>query len=246
MNKYRFFPVTFAALTLFFVGSAGAIQIERPVIDALKMPVISVKATSHKMRSAGFLKAALEKKGVTVNAARREGQVYLFLVDSAGTSAIVAIDGYSSEIIGINILTYAAGVAERAANSAGKHFVDFTYEFGYIVEQSVYESYTEVTTEEYSSTEEYSEVSYEESEEVTYEDVTYEDSATEDVADLDQGDDGDQAGDAEADVQDDASEPEEATASDDGGDDNATDDSGGDDGAADDSGGDDSGGDDEG
>lgn len=238
MKKFLIISTSTLALFLSAAGGASAIQIAQPSAD-MGLPIVNVKATKHKMRSAGFLKAALEKKGVTVTSIHREGQVYLFLVDSAGTTAIVAVDGYSAEIIGVNVLTYAAGVTERPVNSAGVHFVDFTYEFGYIVEESVYLSYTEITSEEYSSTEEYTEVSYEESEEVSYEDVTYDENTTEeDVADLDQGTPEDEAGDAEADIQDNADEPEDAGTSDDGGGDAGTDDSGGgDDGG--DSGGDD-------
>ncbi len=238
MKKLLIISTSILALSLSAASGASAIQMTKPSAG-VDLPVVSVKATTHKMRSAGFLKAALEKKGVTVTSIHREGQVYLFLVDSAGTTAIVAVDGYSSEIIGVNVLTYAAGIVERPVNSAGVHFVDFSYKFGYIVEESVYLSYTEITSEEYSSTEEYTEVSYEESEEVSYEDVTYDENTTEeDVADLDQGTPGDEAGDTEADIQDNADEPEDAGTSDNGGDDSGTDDSGGgDDGG--DSGGDD-------
>jgi hypothetical protein len=160
----------------------------------------------------------LEKKGVTVESVRREGQVYLFLITVDGTKAIVAIDGYSSEIIGLNVLVYGPGVTERAVNSASVHFVDFTYEFGYVVEETTFESYTEITTEEISSTEEYTEVSYEESEEVSYEEISYDEAAAsdeEEVADLDQGEAGDEAGDTEADIQDNADEPADEGSSDD-------------------------------
>ncbi len=230
MKKYLVLAASIASLSLGTMSGVSAIQITKPSAD-MGLPIVSVKATKHKMRSAGFLKTALEKKGVTVTSVHRQGQVYLFLVDSAGTTAIVAVDGYSSEIIGVNVLSYAVGVTERPVNSAGIRFVDFTYEFGYIVEESVYLSYTEITSEEYSSTEEYTEVSYEESEEVSYEDVTYDENTTEeDVADLDQGTADDEAGDTEADVQDNADEPEDAGSSDDGGGDATTEDSGGDDG----------------
>jgi hypothetical protein len=229
MKKSLTLPAAIVALTM-TCASSVALQMPQTAFDGIRLPIVSVKATQHKMRSAGFLKTALEKKGVTVTSARREGQIYLFLVEADGTTAIVAIDGYSSEIVGVSVLTYGAGKTERPANSAGTHFVDFSYEFGYIVEESVYASYTEVTVEEYSSTEEYTEVSYEESEEVSYEEVTYDETTMEDEADLDQGDDGDQAGDDEADIQDNADEPEDAGTSDDGGDDSGD---GGDDGADD-------------
>lgn len=218
MKKTLLFATVLATLPLIFTGGSNAFPISKK-ISASPMPIVRVEAIKHKMRSAGFLKLRLEKKGVKVEDVRREGQVYLFLVDADGTKAIVAIDGYSSEIIGINVLTYAAGIAERPVNSAGVHFVDFTYEFGYVVEEATFSSYTEITSEEYSSSEEYTEVSYEESEEVSYEDITYDEGSTEeDAADLDQGDEGDAAGDQEADIQDDADEAADEGSSDDGGD----------------------------
>ena len=218
MKKYLLIATCMSTLSFALVGSAEAFPLPQTLL-AHPHHLIQVKAIKHKMRSAAFIKTHLEKKGVKVEDIRREGQVYLLLVDVDGTKAIVAIDGYSSEIIGVNVITYAAGVTERAANSSGKHFVDFTYEFGYVVEEATFTSYTEITTEEYSSTEEYSEVSYEESEEVSYEDISYDEGSTEeDVADLDQGEDGDEAGDTEADIQDDADEPDDAGESDDGGD----------------------------
>jgi hypothetical protein len=214
VTNFTKLSLSIAAATMLTIGSAGAVQMTKPHVS-MELPVITVSAEKHKMRSAGFIKTALEKKGVTVTSMRREGQVYLLLIEDAGSTAIVAVDGYSSEIIGINVLTYPAGATERAANSAGTHFVDFTYEFGYIVEETTYESYTEVTSEEYASTEEYTEVTYDSSEEVSYEDVTYDENTTEeDSADLDQGTADDEAGDAEADIQDNADEPADEGSSD--------------------------------
>lgn len=216
MINLKHLIIAVALPTLMLTGNALAFTAAKPTIGT-PLKITQAKALKHKMRSAGFLIARLEKLGVKVNDSRREGQVYLFLIEHEGTTAIVAVDGYSSEIIGVNVLTYAAGVVERPTNSAGVHFVDFTYEFGYTVEQTTYETYSEVSSVEVSSTESYSEVSYEESEEVSYEDITYDEGSNEeDVADLDQGDEGDAAGDAEADIQDDADEPEDAGSSDDG------------------------------
>ena len=221
MKKYS------AILTASAVGvlilSNGATAIPRTdLITGVHLPVIEIAAKKHKMRSASFLKAALEKKGVTVTDVRRHGQIYLFRVEDSGTVAIVSVDGYSAKIIGVHVLTYAAGVTQRPAGSAGVYFIDFSYEFGYIVELTVFESYTEITSEELAMSEEYTEVSYEESEEVSYEDVAYEEGTTEEeVADLDQGDDGDQVGDTEADVQDNADEPADEGMSDDSGSDDS-------------------------
>lgn len=217
MKKTLLLSISLAILPMMFGNGANALPIAKE-LEATPLRVIRVEAIKHKMRSAGFLKARLEKKNVVVDDVRREGQVYLFLVHDGEAKAIVAVDGYSSEIIGVKVLTYPAGTAAVPVNSAGRHFTGFTYEFGYVVEQASFESYTEITTEETSSTEEYTEVSYEESEEVSYEDITYDEGSTEeDVADLDQGDAGDEAGDAEADIQDDADEaPDEGSSDDEG------------------------------
>lgn len=217
MKKTLLFSVAFTLLPLFIGTTANALPVSKKIVAA-PLHIIHVVAFKHKMRTAGFLKARLEKKNVVVDDVRREGQVYLFLVHDGETKAIVAVDGYSSEIIGVKVLTYPAGSAAVPVNSAGRHFSGFNYEFGYVVEQASFESYTEITTEETSSTEEYTEVSYEESEEVSYEDISYDEGSTEeDVADLDQGDAGDEAGDAEADIQDNPDEALDEGSSDDEG-----------------------------
>lgn len=217
MKKTLLISIALTVLHFTFANSANALPVSKK-LQAAPMRITHVVAIKHKMRSAGFLKARLEKKNVIVDDVRREGQVYLFLVHDEELKAIVAIDGYSSEIIGIKVLTYPAGTDAVPVNSAGRHFSGFSYEFGYVVEQTTFESYTEITTEETTTTEEYSEVSYEESEEVSYEDITYDEGSTEeDVADLDQGEAGDEAGDTEADIQDNADEaPDEGSSDDEG------------------------------
>ena len=165
-------------------------------LSSAALPNVGVAhAASHKMRSAHFLTTTLEKKGFAVDGVHRKGQVYFVKVAQDGTTAILAIDGYSAEIIGLNVLILAPGVTAKAQGTGGNHFVDLTYEYGYIVEETVYEASYELTVEEISVTEEYTEVSYEESEEVTYEEV--EETAE---ADLDDGTAEDAAGDAEADA----------------------------------------------
>lgn len=186
---------------------------------------------SHKMRSAHFIVTALEKKGLKVLDSRRKAQVYfLHVADDAGSEAILAVDGVNAEIIGLTLLKLGPGVTATPAGSKGKHFVDLTYVYGYVIEESVYESYTEITTEELSVTEEYSEVSYEESEEVSYEEV--EDTSE---TDLDDGTAEDSAGDDQAD------DTADDAGADDGADDGGADDGGADDGGADDGGSDDGG-----
>ena len=181
----------------------------------------------HKMRSAAFIATALEKKGFKVDEVRRHAQVYFVKVSESGNTAILAIDGYSAELIGLKVLELAAGTTAKPKGSGGNKFYDITYEFGYEVEVSVYESYVEYSSEELTSTEEYSEVTYDESQEVTYEQVE-----DEPAADLDEGTPEDAAGDQEADAN--------ATADDGAADDQY--DQADDAGAADDSAGDDSGG----
>ncbi|MBO3760581.1 hypothetical protein [Ciceribacter sp. L1K22] len=132
-------------------------------------------AVQHRMkrvRSPYFIMTALEKRGIEVIAMRRLAQVYFLHVrDGFGTEALMAVDGRNSEIIGLLVLSLGRGVSPIVTGSRGRHFVDLTYTFGYTVEWTVFESYTVITTEELSVTEEYVEVTYEEYEEVVYEEV---------------------------------------------------------------------------
>lgn len=145
----------------------------------------------HRLRSPHFIAASLDKRGIEVLDMRRMAQVYfLHVSDRAGTEALMAVDGYSAEIIGLLVLKLGSGVTQIASGTRGRHFVDLSYSFGYTVEWTVYESYTLITTEEISVTEEYVEVTYEESQEVVYEEV--EEYAE---ADLDQDTPEDAAGD---------------------------------------------------
>lgn len=145
----------------------------------------------HRLRSPHFIVTSLDKRGIEVIGMRRLAQVYfLHVSDRFGTEALMAVDGYSAEIIGLLVLKLGSGVTRIASGTRGRHFVDLSYSFGYTVEWTVYESYTIITTEEISVTEEYVEVTYEETQEVVYEEV-------EDYAegDLDQDTPEDAAGD---------------------------------------------------
>ncbi len=227
----------------------------------------TAKLLKHKIRSAHFVVTALTKKGFKVDGVRRKAQVYFVKVGQGGSTAILAVDGYSAEIIGLKLLTAGAGTTPKKRGSGPRRFIDATYEFGYIIRESVYESYTVISSTEISSTEEYSFVSYSESEEVTYEEVEHDASA-----DLDDGTAEDTAGDTEAganndkddgaaddsyntndnagednSASDDAGASDDGAANDDSGaTDDASDDSSGNDdgGGSDDSGGNDDGGDD--
>ena len=239
----RLFPATSCAAVVLLMFGAAALTTAFPHVASAET---SAKPAKHKIRSAHFIAAQLTKKGYTVNDVRRRAQVYFVKVSKSGSSAILAIDGYSSEIIGLKLLAAAAGITPKAAGSGPRHFTDITYEFGYIVAVSVYESYTVISSVEMSSTSEYSYASYAESEEVAYE------AAEDDVeADLDQGTADDATGDDEADANNDA---DDGTADDsydasddsDGADDASDDNSGDDDGGNDDNGGNDDGGEDDG
>jgi len=225
---------SFCALAVFAHLTTGVLTVATSV-----QAIAAEGHQKHKMRSAGFIATALEKKGFKVDEVRRHAQVYFVKVSEGGNSAILAIDGYSAELIGLKILELAPGTTAKSKGSGGNKFVDITYEFGYVVEISVYESYVEYSSEEISSTEEYTEVTYEESQEVTYEQVEEEASA-----DLDEGTPEDAAGDQEADAN---ASADDGTADDvyDQADDGGADDAGGaDDGGADDGGADDGGADD--
>ena len=181
---------TFCALALLAPLTMGVLTVANSV-DAFA----AEGHQKHKMRSAAFIATALEKKGFKVDEVRRHAQVYFVKVSEGGSTAILAIDGYSSELIGLKVLELAAGTTAKPKGTGGNHFVDITYEFGYEVDVATYDSYVEYSSEELTHTEEYAEVTYDESQEVTYEKVEEEASA-----DLDEGTPGDAAGDQEADA----------------------------------------------
>ena len=239
-----------AALLLF-----GAATLTTAVPTAARAEQAAA-SSKHKIRSAHFIVTALKKKGFAVKGVRRQAQVYFVKVGQGGSTAILAIDGYSSEIIGLKLLTAAAGTTPLKAGSGPRQYTDITYEFGYIVVVSVYETYTVISSTELSSTTNYSYVSYAESQEVTYQDVEHDQ-----ADDLDEGTAEDVAGDAEAAANNDSddgaaddsydahdnSDTEDSDASDETGDnDDSGNDDGGNDGAGDndDGGNDDGGGDD--
>lgn len=218
--------------------------------------------------SAHFLVEALKTKKIKVDDVRRIGQVYFLRVDDAGTRAIVAIDGFTAEIVGLTVLSVAGGGAP--VQSSVRHFTSTSSSFGLVVTETTFESYTEITSEELSSTEEYSEVSISESEMVSYEAVddaaaseldltaaedesdgaAEEAGATEDAEGTDAADDagaedggeGEDGGGEEAGSGDDSSGDDGAMQEDDGGGDDGAD-GGGDDGGGDEGGGDEGGGD---
>ena len=166
-----------------------------------------------KIRSIGFLQANLVERGFTVVDGRRHGELYFFHLTKEGYDLLLTVDGRSAAIVGLKIISAPAGVTLKPRGSAGNHYVDWTYEYGYSVEMTTYETYHSYTETEISSTEVYDEV-YLTEEEITTETTevaTYEESMTTEesaVADLDEGDPGDEAGDAEA-VEDVASYPDE-------------------------------------
>ena len=153
-----------AMLAVLSTGISAAVSITPAAAE-------TVKLLKHKIRSAHFVVTALNKKGFKVNDVRRKAQVYFVKVDQGGSTAILAVDGYSAEIIGLKLLTAGQGITPKQRGSGPRRFTDITYEFGYIIRESVYESYTVVSSTEISSSEEYSFVSYAESDEVTYGEV---------------------------------------------------------------------------
>lgn len=154
-----------------------------------------------KIRSIGFLQSKLVERGFTVVDGRRHGQLYFFRLDKDGYDVIMTVDGRSANIVGLEIVSVPAGVTLKPRGSAGNHYVDWTYEYGYSVDVATYETYHSYTEAEISSTEVYAEV-YLTEEEITIETsevASYEVSMTTEesvVADLDEGDPSDAAGDA--------------------------------------------------
>lgn len=156
--------------------------------------VAPAAAETHKIRSASFIRTALEHEGFKVIAMRRKAQLYVVKAELDGVVAILAINALSSQIVGVNVVSVPAGVTAKPAGSGPRHYTSVTTEFGYEVEESSFSSYTEVTTEEITTSESYEEVSYAESEEVEYEDADDDSSG-----DLDEGSADDDAGDDAAD-----------------------------------------------
>lgn len=186
--------------------------------DMASLPIKLVDFTAKgkktvKIRSIGFLEAKLVERGFTVVDGRRHGELYFFRLTKDGYEVLLTVDGRSADIVGLKIISAPAGVTLKPRGSAGNYYVDWTYEYGYSVDVATYETYHSYTEAEISSTEAYAEV-YLTEEEITTETTevsTYEESMTTEesvVADLDQGDPGDEAGDAEI-TEDVASYPDE-------------------------------------
>lgn len=189
----RFRQTSAASALLIFMSFGAAATFHAPKASA------EAGAVNHKIRSAHFIVHKLEKKGFKVSDVRRKAQVYFVKVGKGPSTAVLAVDGYSAEIIGLTLVNAGAGVTPKPRGSGPRHFVDLVYEFGYIIPIAVYESYTVISSTEISSTSSYTSVSYSESEEVTYDAVEH-DAAS----DLDDGTSGDSVGDKQADDNNDA------------------------------------------
>ena len=125
-----------------------------------------------RIRSVGFLAKQLQGKGFQVVEAKRHGFLYYFKVAKDGYTILLAVDGRSADIVGLTILDKPAGATVRQRGSSGSNFVDETYEFGVVIEVSVYESYYSYTEEEIEITETETETSsdvYMNDEEITEE-----------------------------------------------------------------------------
>ena len=152
-----------------------------------------------KIRSIGFLEARLTERGFTVVDGRRHGALYFFRLTKDGYSVLITVDGRSADIVGLKILSAPAGATPKPRGSAGNHYIDWTYEYGYSVDVTTYNSYHSYITAEVSSTEVYAEV-YLTKEEITTETSevsSYEENMTEEetvAEDLDHGYSGDEAG----------------------------------------------------
>ena len=173
-----------------FNGLKAAFLVASLGLAVVAAPAAGSASEAHKLRSAHFLKTALESKGLKVEDVRRKGQMYLIKVTDGSAVAILAIDGYSAEIVGVTVVD---GKPE-AAGSGPHHFTSVSTSFGYTIEESSYESITEVSETEMSSTESFTEESFVATEEVDYAAVD-----SESDGDLDEGTPEDAAGDAAAD-----------------------------------------------
>ena len=194
-------------------GAAAALSLA--ALTLLATTDASFAAAAARFRSAHFIVSQLETKGLKVEDVRRKGELYMVKVSESGTTALLAIDGYSSELVGLHVISLAPGAKAKPRGTAGNHFVDITYDYGYVIEESAFLSYTEVSSTELTSTEDYSEVSISSSDEIKYDAV---DDAT--AGDLDQGLAGDDQGDQAA-VAEEGGSDDTATADDSSSDDSA-------------------------
>ena len=75
------------------------------------------EAAPTKMKSAGHFIRAFQAEGLQVEDVRRQGQLYLMKVAHQGVKALVAVDGKTSNIVGVNVLEVPAGYTAPAAGS---------------------------------------------------------------------------------------------------------------------------------
>jgi hypothetical protein len=137
-------------------------------------PISAEAATTARIRSPGDILVALEAEGFVIDEVRRKAQVYFVRARLDGVSAILAVDGRDAELIGVTVLGSATD--GTAARSRGPARVDLSRSYGYVIEVATYESWTEVSSVEWTSTEDYVEVTYEENEEISYGETTLEES----------------------------------------------------------------------
>lgn len=160
-----------------------AISMMAAAVAALSL-IGTADAAPTKMKSAGHFIRAFQAEGLQVESVRRQGQLYLMKVAHQGVKALVAVDGKTSNIVGVNVLEVPAGYTAPAAGSKGRKFQGLTYEYGYIVEPDVYETITYVITEDQWTIVEDVEYEITETEVVTYEEVEVTESFEESISEV--------------------------------------------------------------
>lgn len=176
--KLSVFAIPFLASTILF-GSQSIAQTE--------------VQKSLQLRSVSYISSKLEKLGFGIQDAHRIGQIYVFSSSKNGTTDFISVDARNAEIVGLNVLKAADGVAIKSSGSEGNHYVDENYEFGYSVAQADFDTMEVFAPEDLASPEVYTSAPMTESDIVIYGPT---DAAVGGIDNLDQGDDGDAEGNA--------------------------------------------------
>ncbi len=180
-----FIPLTFVLSFSAPVQSSAPLNL--PKLNLHLNGAIRVAANTLTLRSVSFITAKLAQRGFVVSDARRQGQIYVFRTSKQGFMQLIAVDARDAKIVGLNVLAAPAGAQLPESENKDNHFIDETYEFGYVVSEKEYESFTPFTPAHMSATEDYTVTAVEESEMVIYEPL---DVVADGSDDLDKADEG--------------------------------------------------------
>lgn len=148
---------------------------------------------SMQLRSVSYISGQLEKLGFATQDVHSLGQIYVFSSTKNGTTDFISVDARNAEIIGLNVVKAAEGINLLPSGSAGNHFIDENYEFGFSVSQADFDSMEVFAPEDLASSEVYTATPMSEADIVVYGPT---DAAANGADNLDQGDEGDMEGNA--------------------------------------------------